>query len=30
MTFDIDEALAWIGQEPVQDSEKVLMEQQQV
>ena len=26
-TFDIDEALSWIGQEPVRDDEKALLEQ---
>lgn len=25
-TFDIDEALSWIGQEPVRDNEKELLE----
>ena len=27
MTFDIDEALSWIGQPPIQDSERALLEQ---
>lgn len=26
-TFDLDEALSWIGQEPVRDDEKKLLEQ---
>lgn len=29
MTFDLDEALSWIGQAPVQDGEQALLEQQQ-